>query len=562
LLRLALSLLICTTLAPVSAAAPSNFVPGELLVIRRPGGALETRAEGALGAHNARLAALLARHGLSRWQALGTAPGASGVAGDWVKLVSADPGFDPVAASAELMAAGDVVAAAPNLRLRLYATLPNDPFLTAYQYWIQDPGNADVQIADAWDITRGDTSVVIGVMDTGVDRTHPDLASQIWRNPGEIAGNGVDDDGDGYIDDVNGWDFGGGDADPNPEPFFDEATGIDVGFHGTFVAALASAATDNHVGLAGVGWRCRIMPLKVANAAGEITLEATTAAFRYAWGHHVAVLNMSLGTSDTTARTFFQAMVDSAADLGVVCVAAAGNDGVGAPSFPAACDRVLSVAATDDANARASFSNWGPTVDVAAPGSSMWSAICQNYVVDDFSQVFYLYLWYWDGETPYMYGDGTSFACPVAAGVCALVRARWPYLTPDQVIQQVIATGDAVAYDEPIGRKLNALRAVSQNLLAVSESGLAAVASAWPNPFGGATSIGLALARSGEANVALYDAAGRRVRTLFAGPLTAGTHRLRWDGLDNGGAQAPPGLYFARIQAPGIAGTIRLVRVE
>jgi subtilisin family serine protease len=343
---------------------------------------------------------------------------------------------------------------------------------------------------------------------------------------------------------------------------FDAVTGIDVGFHGTFVSALASAATNNSEGIAGAGWNCRIAPLKVADAAGDITLEATTAAFRYAWSHGFQVLNMSLGTTDTTARAFFQAMVDSANAQGVLCVAAAGNDGTSAPSFPAACNHVLSVAATDAGDARADFSNWGPTVDVAAPGASVFSAICQNYVVDDFSQVFYIYLWDWDTVNPYMFGDGTSFACPIASGVCGLVRSRWPYLTPDQVIQHVVATGDVVGYDHPIGTKLNALRAVSEGVLAAPAAADAAAVRAWPNPFRASASIDFRLPSAGDVRVALFDAAGRRVRTLVDTALPAGAHHARWDGRLASGGDAPVGLYFARIQAPGIERTLRVVRVE
>jgi len=242
--------------------------------------------------------------------------------------------------------------------------------------------------------------------------------------------------------------------------------------------------------------------------------------------------------------------------------AAAGNEGLSKPSFPAACDRVLSVAATDENNVRASFSNWGPTVDVAAPGSSMWSAICQNYVVDDFSQVFYLYLWAWDGETPYMAGDGTSFSCPVASGVCGLVRARWPYLTPDQVRQHMIDTGDVVTYDRAIGRKLNALRAVSQGVLAAPVAERATPEGAWPNPFRSLTSIGFTLPSAGAATVELFDAGGRRVVTLARTTFAAGPHRLAWDGRAESGAPAPPGLYFARVSGPGVASTLRVVRIE
>jgi len=539
-------------------SAPGRRVEGELLVIGR-GGTLTTAADGGVHAKEARLATILSRHGLGRGHSLGNVRG--NASSDWFELTSSRPDFDPVAAARELNASGTVVAAAANLLLSLYPTIPNDP-LMPYEYWVTDPGNADIQLAEAWDVAQGDTSVAIGVMDTGVDRTHPDLATQIWRNWGEIPGNGIDDDLDGYIDDVNGWDFGNHDNDPNPEAVFDEATGIDIGFHGTFVAGLASAATNNGVGIAGAGWRCRILPLKVADASGAITLGATTEAFRYAWNHHISVLNMSLGTADTTARPFFQALVDTARAAGVLCVASAGNDGLDEKTFPASCNGVLSVGATDDANQRASFSNYGTWVDVAAPGSTTYSTICQNYVVDDFSQIFYIYLFGWDGETPYMYGDGTSFSSPVVSGVCAMLRAQRSALTPDQITQVVIATGDPLVFDHPIGPKLNAFQALTAPALAVPKSGTDPFAVVSPNPFHTSASIRFVLSESGAARVSVYDVRGRLVSTVLSGTLAPGEHEARWDGLLPSGEPAPAGVYFARIEAPGTRRTLRLARLD
>jgi subtilisin family serine protease len=549
-----------TPAAFAASAGASRYVPGELLVIRKPGGALEARAGGEVRALDGRLAAVLSRHGIGRWQGLGATPGGAGESSAWVKLVSTRADFDPVAAARELTATGTVVAAAPNLRLRLYPTIPNDVYF-GDQYWAADLHDSDVQLTTAWDIERGDTSVTIGVMDTGVDRGHPDLSDKIWRNWDEIPGNGIDDDGDGHIDDVNGWDFGNEDNDPDPEPFFDEVTGIDVAFHGTFCSALAAASSNNAEGIAGAAWNCRVVPLKVADSNSQITLAATTGAFRYAWMHHVSVLNMSLGTADTTSRAYFQALVDSATAGGVVCVAAAGNDSTSRPNYPASCTSVLSVGATDDLNHRAEFSNYGPTVDVAAPGYQIWSAINQNYVVDEFSQVFYIFLFGWDEVHPYMYGNGTSFSCPITAGVCGMVRSRYPQMTPLQVIQHVIDSGDDVAYDQPIGRKLNALRAVS-GTLSVPVADRIVSAKAWPNPFRADASIGFTLPRAGETRVTLYDATGRWVRTLVLASLPAGPNQARWDGRLASGGAAATGLYFAHIEAPGFDRTLRIVRVE
>jgi subtilisin family serine protease len=233
-------------------------------------------------------------------------------------------------------------------------------------------------------------------------------------------------------------------------------------------------------------------------------------------------------------------------------VAAAGNDGDSVRVYPAACDHVLSVAATDFGNARADFSNWGPWVDVAAPGSSMWSTISQNYTFTDLDQLIYEFYFGWDGANPYMYGDGTSFSCPLTAGVCALVRARYPYLTPELVIRHMIATGDAVAYDHPIGPKVNAFRAVSSIPTAVAEKGVTpalALVAAAPNPAAGFAKIRYALPAGGWARLSLYDVGGRRVRVLVEGTLPAGSRIATWDGRDDRGARLPAGVYFARLES-------------
>jgi subtilisin family serine protease len=518
----------------------------------------------AIRSDNGRVAEALASHGLGTGRVLGTAAHrrAAGAL-RFYALESGRPDFDPLAAAAALRAAGRFRAVCPDYRLTLFDTVPDDYYLPLYQWYIDDGGFADIRLPAAWDVEQGDPSVVIAIMDTGVDTGHPDLASKIWSNPGEVPGNSIDDDGNGLVDDVQGWDFGGGDGDANPEALFDEI-GLDIGFHGTFCAGLAGAATDNTEGIASAGWACRIMPLKVSNPTDGISTSAVTEAFAYAADQGAAVISMSFGgPGDPGVPEYFQALVDDATAAGSLCVAAAGNDGDNVPVYPAACADVVAVGATDLNDERASFSNYGPWVDVAAPGGLIWSTICRNYEVDEVSQLFYIFFFGWDGENPYMFGDGTSFACPLAAGVCGLIRARYPAMNPQQVAHHLVTTGDVVAYDQPIGPRVNAFAAVSQTPVAVEPlvAGALALAAATPNPFTAGCDVSFVMPEEGRARLSVFDVTGRRVRVLADGIFGSGPQRVRWDGRDDLGRGVGAGVYVARLEASGGARERKLVRV-
>jgi subtilisin family serine protease len=341
-----------------------------------------------------------------------------------------------------------------------------------------------------------------------------------------------------------------------------DPSGIDIGFHGTFVSGMAIAATNNGEGIAGAGWNCRLMPLKLGDANGQLTLDAVTEAWGYLIDQGASVLNMSFGTSDSTAAPYFQALVDDATAAGILCVAGAGNDGLDTKAYPAACDNVLAVGATDENNARASWSNYGSWVDVAAPGAAVWSSIPQNYPLDEINQIIYLLFFGWDGADPYMYGDGTSFSSPLVAGVCGLVRAHNPSLTPQEVMGQIIGTGDVVAYDHPIGPRLNAYRALTQNVTSVEPTSTPAGVSlggAWPNPFAINTTIGFSISQAGPVRLSLYDVHGRMVRDLIAGTLPAGRHTALWDGRASDGRALGSGVYFAVLERGGVRTSRRIV---
>jgi len=540
--------------APPKTPSTLAFAARQVLVIVERDVLREER--GSAVSRDARLAAALASLGLDRAHRVDPVPRAGGARTEEVwTLVSGRPDFDPIAASGAVQRTGAVVAAMPNYRIPVLSTVPNDPYM--FQEWfIDDGGFADIRLPLAWDLERGDSSIAIAIVDTGVDTTHPDLASKIWHNAGEIPGNGIDDDGNGLIDDFEGWDFGTNDKDPKPEPtpepFLDGT--IDVGFHGTFCAGLAAAATNNDEGIASSGWNCKIMALKASNPdSGGITSDGIAGAVAYAADKGASVISMSFGApGQPGVPEFFQALIDMATHEGSLCVAAAGNDGNNVKVYPAACERVLAVGATNSQNARASFSSYGSWVDVAAPGESMWSSICQNYTFSDMDYLYYEFFFNWDTFNPYMEGDGTSFSCPLTAGVCGLVRHRFPSLTPLLVAQHVIATGDVVAYDHPIGVKVNAQRALTTIPTAVEDDPSASrapalVLAAAPNPTGGVSSIRFVLPAQATTRLSIFDLSGRRVRTLVQGTMTPGPHVVPWDGRDERGAPLAAGIYFARL---------------
>ncbi len=223
--------------------------------------------------------------------------------------------------------------------------------------------DADMDAPEAWEITTGSNSVVVAVIDSGVDYNHPDLSANIWTNPDETAGNGIDDDGNGYVDDVRGWDFVDDDNSP------DDSNG-----HGTHVAGTIAAVGNNSTGVTGVSWAAEIMVLRFLNAFGLGTIADEISAIEYANAKGAHVINSSMGGAG-----FSQAEKDAIDASSALVVCAAGNEGSdndSTPSYPASytSSNIITVAATDQDDNLASFSNYGATsVDVAAPGINIYS---------------------------------------------------------------------------------------------------------------------------------------------------------------------------------------------
>lgn len=301
-----------------------------------------------------------------------------------------------------------VAYAEPNY-VRRFSRLPDDVLYS--QLW----GMEKIAAPSAWDITTGSRSITVAVIDTGMDMDHPDLIGNLWVNGGEIPNDGVDNDGNGYIDDVNGWDMV--DDDNNP----DDGDG-----HGTHCAGTIGAVGNNANQVAGVCWNVSLMPIRTGTAAGLYDSDIVDA-IRYAARNGAKVLSNSYGGTG-----FSQTVHDAVAyaySRGSIFVAAAGNDASNndqLPQYPASYDlpNVIAVAATDQNDALADFSNYGATsVDLAAPGVAILST-------------------YLDAGTSTL--QGTSMACPHVAGAIALFAALQPHVTPEEAKQMLLDSVDPV----------------------------------------------------------------------------------------------------------------------
>ncbi|MBN2580931.1 MAG: S8 family serine peptidase [Pirellulales bacterium] len=272
-------------------------------------------------------------------------------------------------------------------------------------------GLSAIDAPEAWSLTTGSRGVVVGVIDTGIDYTHPDLAANVWTNPGEIAGNGLDDDHNGFVDDVHGYDFINDDGNP-----------LDDNGHGTHVSGTIAAVGNNGLGVVGVNWSTSLMGLKFLDADGSGYTSDAVRAINYAtmmrsqYGVNLRVLNNSWGGGGYSSQ--MAAAIQANNDAGIFFVAAAGNSGSNndrTPQYPANYNaaNVVSVAAVDAHDALASFSCYGAsTVDLAAPGVSILSTIPGNR---------------------YARYSGTSMATPHVAGAAALA---WAY-NPDATVAEV-----------------------------------------------------------------------------------------------------------------------------
>lgn len=285
------------------------------------------------------------------------------------------------------------------------ATTPNDPYYSSYGTWGQQYddqwGLKNIQSEKAWNISRGNNNVTVAVIDTGVDYTHPDLSENIWSNPNEIPGNGIDDDHNGYVDDTMGWDF----VNDNNEP-------MDTHGHGTHLGGIIAAVGNNGQGITGVCWQARIMVIRGLADSGSGASDKLAQAIKYAVDNGARVINLSWGGYGVSQ--LIQDALTYAYNHNCVIVAAAGNNNTNAERFfPGNYSQAITVAACNASDARASFSNYGSNVDVTAPGVDILSLKAKG--TDMLRKEANIV----GGE--YYRASGTSMATPFVSGLAALV---------------------------------------------------------------------------------------------------------------------------------------------
>ncbi len=324
----------------------------------------------------------------------------------------------------------------PDYELYICRTPDDEAFKDGSLWGLQNTGQqggvagVDVGAVEAWDITTGDPNVVVAVIDTGVRYTHQDLTEQMWRNPGELPGNGLDDDANGYVDDVFGLDAIENSGDP-----------MDQNGHGTHVAGTIAAQANGGGRHVGVAWNVRLMACRFLNAGGGGYSSDAIKCINYAAQHGARVMNASWGGGGRSEA--LEEAIKRANNAGSLFVAAAGNDGRNTDLFPHypsgyEVDNLVSVAAIDRTGGMASFSNFGAlTVDLGAPGVSIYSCINGS-------------------DTAYAQLDGTSMAAPHAAGVAALVFSQFPDATPaevrDRLLRGTVPTSSLLAQTASGGR--------------------------------------------------------------------------------------------------------------
>jgi subtilisin family serine protease len=411
------------------------------------------------------------------------------------------------------------------------STIPNDPIFGTKQYYHVNSGNftetpshapvvnADMDTDLAWDITTGSTSVVLGVFDSGLDFTNAEFTNRLWINAGEIPNNNIDDDNNGYIDDINGWDFVNND---------NNAT--DDHSHGSNVTGIAAATGNNNYGMAGVDWNCKIMTLKVLASDNSGYYSDWSESLYYAADNGIHVGNLSLSGSSFSQS--FQDAVDYAHNAGILVVVAMGNNDYGTVRYPAGFSNAMAIGATNPDDTRVNKvtnsswgSNYGSHIDCVAGGQRVYSVR-------------------YNGSTSFTWWKGgTSMATPLVAGVACLVKSVDMNLTPDQirnVINQTaedqvgLSSEDVAGFDHYYGYgRVNAYQAVLAASTITTVNEVENSYSIYPNPMHEQFTI--QTAQNGKVEV--YGLAGQLVHQK---EVQKGSTMIDVNGWSNG-------IYFVRF---------------
>ncbi len=356
---------------------------------------------------------------------------------------------------------------------KMYDTyLPNDPGLDAQWYLRNEGFGGDVRALGAWSESLGDSNVVICILDSGMDWHHPDLGGThpdkvngaVWTNWDEYYGTpGIDDDSNGKIDDIRGWDFVNMPASsgwPDEDMTTADNDPMDYGSHGTQCGGMAAGITNNGIGIAGVAPGCKLMAVRCGylpngSNQGVVRMDYVSAGILYASANDADIINCSWGSS-----SFIGMAVQSALNAGVLIITAAGNDdtdgdvNLGVPSYLSTYPGVVSVASTGPSDAKSSFSNYGSWVEISAPGSSIYTT---TYVAST-------------GAHTYSSVSGTSFASPITCGAAALILSANPGYSAGQLRGALAASADNIDAANPgyIGQlgvgRVNLLRALGDNV--------------------------------------------------------------------------------------------------
>jgi len=463
----------------------------------------------------------------------------------------------------------EVEIAEPNFIRKAFKVEPDDTYFNNQWGLLTDK----LQCPEAWDITQGTSSIIIAVIDSGINYNHDDLKDNYYYNPGETGGDwdtdGLDNDGNGYIDDCKGWDFADDDNDP-----------MDVYGHGTQVAGAAAAKGNNGTGVAGVAWNCKIMNIRLLDAEGFAESAFMISALEYAADNGAAIINMSFGGDGSSVSE--QAAINYAAGKGCIIIAAAGNDNLASLSYPAAYENVVSVGATNRYDIRCDPDDWGNTcgkdhkspcgsnygegLDVVAPGSGI---LTTSYSSNN------------PANNSYAYASGTSLATPLVSGLIALVKTHYTALDNEAIIDRIIFSCDDVGdpgYDLETGYgRVNAKTALEAQYIPTSTRNLATLN--YPNPFKpSADSVNTIVLSTYDSPVSLniYTLAGELVKSVDGSELTLSEIRketqdsterqlvfkYEWDGKNDREKDLSTGVYIYIFATTGgeVKGKIALVR--